>query len=97
MFGKPEERNTDYSVDDARGLRFLGRLCVPNDEKLRAEVLEEAHKAKYTVHPGSTKMFMDLKRTYWWDGMKEDVVEFVARCLTCQMVKAQHQKPGGLL
>jgi len=97
VLGEPEDRDPSYSVDAESGLRFRGRLCVPSDLGLRAEILDEAHKARYTVHPGSTKMYMDLKRTYWWDGMKRDVAEYVSRCLTCQLVKAQHQRPGGLL
>lgn len=82
VFGEPAVRNSDYSVDADGALRFMGRLCVPSDEKLRAEILDGAHRSRFTVHPGSTKMFMDLKRTHWWDGMKRDVAEFVARCLT---------------
>ena len=51
----------------------------------------EAYTAPYTMHPGSTKMYRDLKPFYWWPIMKKDVAEFVARCLTCQQVKAEHQ------
>jgi len=75
----------------------MGRLCVPVDGNLHAEILDEEHKSRYTVHPGGTKMFMDLKKTLWWDGMKWDIAEYVACCLTRQLVKAQHQRPGGLL
>ncbi|KAL5784668.1 hypothetical protein ACOSQ2_007060 [Xanthoceras sorbifolium] len=49
------------------------------------------------MHPGSTKMYRDLKTQYWWSGMKRDMVEFVNRCMTCQQVKAEHQVPSGLL
>ena len=78
-------------------IRFKGRLCVPTDEDLRNEILHEAHHSKYTIHPGVTKMYQDMKRMYWWQGMKRDVVSFVAKCLTCQQVKFEHQKPGGQL
>ena len=57
----------------------------------------EAHKSKFVVHPGSTKMYQDLKRQYWWEGMKKDVASFVAKCIVCQQVKAEHQRPSGLL
>ncbi|KAL5739012.1 hypothetical protein ACOSQ2_028192 [Xanthoceras sorbifolium] len=49
------------------------------------------------MHPGSTKMYRDLKTQYWWSGMKKDVIEFVNKCITCQQVKAEHQVPSGLL
>ena len=49
------------------------------------------------MHPGSTKMYRTLKDNYWWSGMKKDIAEFVARCLDCQQVKAEHQHPVGTL
>ena len=70
---------------------------MPNVGELRRDILEEAHQTPYTIHPGATKMYQDLKQLYWWDGMKKDVAEFVSPCLTCQQVKAEHQKPAGLL
>jgi len=60
-------------------------------------ILAEAHQSLYTVHPGSTKMYRDLKEHYWWNGMKREVAQFVERCLTCQRIKAEHQKPAGML
>ena len=78
-------------------IRYEGQLCVPFNEELRTEILSEAHHSKYTIHPGVTKMFQDMKRVYWWPGMKRDVATFVAKCLTCQQVKSEHQRPGGLL
>src|SRR5262249_18941617 len=73
------------------------RLCVPDVDELRREIMEEAHSTAYSVHPGSTKMYRDLRNVYWWSGMKRDIAEFVSRCLTCQQVKLEHQKPSGLL
>ncbi|GKV45643.1 hypothetical protein SLEP1_g52705 [Rubroshorea leprosula] len=85
-----------YISDD--GIIRLGdRICVPYDEGLRMELLQEAHKSNYTIHPGSTKMYHDLKETFWWKSMKKDVAKYVSKCLTCQVVKAEHQKPGGQL
>ena len=49
------------------------------------------------MHPGTTNMYRDLKKHFWSPKMKRDVVEYVARCLTCQQVKAKHQRPGGML
>ena len=59
--------------------------------------MEEVHSSAYAMHPGSTKMYHTLKEHYWWKGMKRDIAEFVSRCLTCQQVKVEHQKPVGLL
>ena len=61
------------------------------------KILYEAHNTPYTMHLGTTKMYRDLKKHFWWPGMKKDVVEYVSKCLTCQQVKAKHQRPGGLL
>ena len=64
---------------------------------IRDEVLKESHHSRLAVHPGGTKMYHDIARQFWWPGMKKDVAEFVSRCLTCQQVKAEHKRPGGLL
>lgn len=88
---------TNFSLDNEGVLWISGRLCVPNVDNLREEILEEAYFAAYSVHPVSTKMYHDIKDLYWWDGMKKDVAEFVSKCLTCQQVKAEHQKPFGKL
>lgn len=87
----------DWSVRADGSIRFLGRLCVPEDAQFREDVLRDAHRSRYTIHPGGTKMYRDLKRHFWWSGMKSDVAQFVARSLTCQQVKAEHQRPAGLL
>jgi hypothetical protein len=59
--------------------------------------LKEAHDSDYSIHPGSTKMYQDLKQKYWWYGLKRDVAAHVAKCDVCQRVKAKHQRPAGLL
>nr|GFA26721.1 reverse transcriptase domain-containing protein [Tanacetum cinerariifolium] len=64
---------------------------------LRDLILYESHKSKYSVHPGSDKMYQDLKQLYWWPNMKADIATYVSKCLTCLRVKAEHQKPSGLL
>ena len=66
-------------------------------DNLREKILEEAHFAAYSIHPCATKMYHSIKDLYWWDGLKKDVVDYVAKCLTCQQVKAEHQKPSGKL
>ncbi|GJW23931.1 putative reverse transcriptase domain-containing protein [Tanacetum coccineum] len=64
---------------------------------LRALIMHESHKSKYSVHPGSDKMYQDMKQLYWWPNMKADIATYVSKCLTCLRVKAEHQKPSGLL
>ncbi|GKA03650.1 retrotransposon protein, putative, ty3-gypsy subclass [Tanacetum coccineum] len=59
--------------------------------------MDEAHKSKYSVHPRADKMYFDLRDMYWWPGMKKDIVVYVSKCLTCLKVKAEHQRPSGLL
>ena len=65
-------------------LKLNGRLCVPDVLELKQKILHEAHYAPYNVHPGATKMYHDIKATYWWSGLKKDVAKFIASCLTCQ-------------
>ncbi|KAK1432277.1 hypothetical protein QVD17_09172 [Tagetes erecta] len=77
-------------------MRF-GRIWIPRFCEVKTLLLDEAHKSRYSVHPGATKMYRDLKRNYWWPGMKRDIAKYVAKCLTCAQVKAEHQKPCGML
>ena len=58
-------------------------------------ILEDAHKSKYSIHPGSTKMYQDLKRVYWWPGMKSRIAKYISKCSTCAQVKSEHQVPYG--
>jgi len=78
-------------------LYFMNRIWVPVYGGLRELVLAEAHSSRYSVHPGADKMFHDLKELYWWPNFKRDIAAYVARCLTCAKVKAEHQRPSGLL
>ena len=87
----------DFEIDGQGILRFKHRICVLDCAEIKQTILEEAHRSKYAMHPGITKMYNDLKREFWWPGMKKDVTQFVLKCLTCQKVKIEHQKPGGLL
>ena len=89
--------SSSYKEEADNALTFEGRLCVPANDELREEILSEAHDTPYTAHPGSTKMYRDLKKKFWWDGMKRDIVLFVEKCLACQQVKALHQRPYGKL
>ncbi|GJS49981.1 putative nucleotidyltransferase, ribonuclease H [Tanacetum coccineum] len=90
-------KHTEFRVDDGGVVWFEDRLCVPNDQALREKVMTEAHSSPFTIHPGSTKMYRDLKQYFWWNGMKQDVATFVSKCMTCQQVKIEHQRASGLL
>ncbi|XP_075097859.1 uncharacterized protein LOC142175178 [Nicotiana tabacum] len=65
-------------------LRCQGRLCVPDVDNLRGRVMAEAHNSMYSVHPGSTKMYRDVKEIYWWNGMKRGVADLVSKCPNCR-------------
>ncbi|MCI41381.1 CCHC-type integrase, partial [Trifolium medium] len=76
---------------------YRGRVCVPDVPELKKMILEEGHRSGLSIHPGVTKMYQDLKKLFWWPGMKKQIVEFVYACLVCQKSKIEHQKPTGLL
>nr|GEU82876.1 hypothetical protein [Tanacetum cinerariifolium] len=60
-------------------------------------IMHKSHKSKYSIHPGSNKMYQDMKRLYWWPNMKANIATYASKCLTCARVKAEHQRPSGLL
>ena len=72
-------------------------MCVPNVCELRQHILAEAHYSRYSLHEGTTKMYHDLREVCWWNGMKRDIADFLAKCLNRQQVKRDHQKPGGVI
>ena len=69
----------------------------PNDDKLKREILKEAHTSPYSMNPRGTKMYQTIKENYWRNGMKRDIAEFISKFLVCQQVQAEHQVPVGLL
>jgi hypothetical protein len=92
-----DNKTSDF-LEDNKGTLWLGRqICVPNQKHVKELILREAHDLAYSIHPDNTKMYKDLKTQYWWYGMKQDVVEYVALCDTCKRLKAEHQRPAGLL
>ncbi|GKD40094.1 putative reverse transcriptase domain-containing protein, partial [Tanacetum coccineum] len=78
---------------------YLDGTWVPlkDDGDVKTLIMDEAHKSKYFVHPGTDKMYYDLRDRYWLPGMKKDIAVYVSRCLTCLKVKAEHQRPSDLL
>ncbi|GJW28996.1 putative reverse transcriptase domain-containing protein [Tanacetum coccineum] len=73
------------------------RSWLPCYSDLRNLIMHESHKSKYFVHTGSDKIYQDMKQLYWWPNMKADIATYVSKCLTCLKVKAEHQRPYGLL
>ena len=92
-----EGKTKGFREDEHDTLWFEDRVYVPNNTEIRKLILQEAHDSPYSIHPGNTKMYLDLKEHFWWTGMKKDIAEYVAVCDVCQRVKAEHQKPAGLL
>ena len=92
-----EVSNTQFSLREDGTLVYGSRICVPNEEHLKGTLMNEAHNSSYAMHPGSTKMYHNLKSHYWYSGMKKEIAEYVARYLTCQQVKAEHQAHAGKL
>nr|GFA16053.1 reverse transcriptase domain-containing protein [Tanacetum cinerariifolium] len=74
-----------------------GRSCLPCYDDLRSVIMQESHKSKYCIHPGSDKMYQDMKKLYWWPNMKANIATYVSKCLTCTRLKAEHQRPSRLL
>jgi hypothetical protein len=70
---------------------------IPKDQDLKRKILDEAHLSKFSMHPGSTKMYHDLKPLYWWTRMKREIAQYVSECDTCQRIKASHLKSAGAL
>jgi hypothetical protein len=95
---KLEERDPkyDYFQSDDKGVVWFGqRLVVPRDQDLKKKILDEAHLSKFTIHPRSTKRYRDLRENFWWSNMKGEIAKYVARCDTCQRIKASHLKTAG--
>ena len=92
-----EGKESAFAFSDDGILHLDGRLYVLDDEDVRKHILSEVDDTRYSVHPRATKMYQGLKEYFRWNGIKKDVAEFVARCLTCQQVKAEHQAPAGKL
>ncbi|KAF8105834.1 hypothetical protein N665_0154s0004 [Sinapis alba] len=91
--GVANNDKTEFQIAGDGTMLVHGRVSVPKDKSLKEDIMREAHKSKFAVHPGATKMYHDLKRYYRWIHMKGDVSEWVAKCPTCQLIKAEHQVP----
>ncbi|GKA08855.1 putative reverse transcriptase domain-containing protein, partial [Tanacetum coccineum] len=88
---------THFERRDDGGIYFFDHFWIPSVSRVRKLIMDEAHTSRYLIHPGADKMYYDLRDLYLWPGMKRDVAEYVSRCLTCSKIKAERQKPSGLL
>jgi len=86
-----------FHLDGEGVLWFKNRLVVPKDLELRKQILDEAHLSRYSIHPGSNKMYQDRRQQFWWTRMKREVAKYVSECDVCRRVKASHLKPAGML
>ncbi|GKE37837.1 putative reverse transcriptase domain-containing protein [Tanacetum coccineum] len=94
----PEAIRTEKLEPRTDGTLCLnGRSWLPCYGDLGNVIMHESHKSKYSIHPGSDKMYQDMTKLYWWPNMKADIATYVSRCLTCAKVKAEHQRPSGYL
>ncbi|GJS84263.1 putative reverse transcriptase domain-containing protein [Tanacetum coccineum] len=103
------EREKNFINEDLHGMlnklepRADETLCLNNQSwilcfgDLRALIMHKSHKLKYSIHPGSDKMYQDMNKLYWWPNMKAEIATYVSKCLTCAKVKIEYQKPSGLL
>ncbi|WVZ94158.1 hypothetical protein U9M48_040088 [Paspalum notatum var. saurae] len=92
-----DKKKACFKLDEEGVLWFKNRLVVPKDMELRKKILDEAHTSMFALHPGSNKMYQDLKQKFWWTRMKREIAKYVSECDVCQRVKADHLKPAGML
>nr|GFD27982.1 putative reverse transcriptase domain-containing protein [Tanacetum cinerariifolium] len=90
-----QEQKLEPRMDGTQCLN--GRSWIPCYGDLRTVIMHKSHKSKYLIHPGSDKMYQDMKKLYWWPNMKANIATYVRKCLTCANVKAEHQRPSRLL
>ncbi|GKB28353.1 putative reverse transcriptase domain-containing protein [Tanacetum coccineum] len=92
----PEKLRTERLEPRADGTLCLnGRSWLPCYGNLRIVIMHESHKSKYYIHPGSDKMYLDMKKLYWWPNMKADIATYVSKCLTCAKFKAEQTMTDG--
>ena len=97
---KLAEKDSKYDCfcKDWKDIVWFGQhLVVPDNWELKKEILDEAHLSKFSIHPGSSKMYQDLKENFWWSKMKVEIAKYVSECDTCQRIKASHLKTAGTL
>ncbi|KAA3471131.1 integrase [Gossypium australe] len=66
-------------------------MCVHNNVDLKQHILQKVHDGSFALHLGGTKIYHDLREFYWWLRMKREIIEYVAKCLTCQRINPKNQ------
>src|SRR5699024_966085 len=95
MIEKKAEKYKCFRQDSKGILWFGDQLVVPKDPELTKKILDEAHLSKFSMHPGSNKMYQDLRSLYWWTRIKREIAKYISECDTCQRIKASHLKTAG--
>lgn len=90
-------KEIDFRIDENGVMRFRDMVCVSDFLELMKSILEEVHKSGLSIYLSSIKMYQDLKKMFWWPGMKKDVADFVYSCLICQKLKIEHPTLYGLM
>lgn len=90
-------KEVDFNVDENGITKLRDKVCVSDFPELKKKILEESHRSSLSIHPEANNMHQDLKKIFWWPGMKKDVAEFLYSCLTCQKLKIEHHKLSGLM
>lgn len=85
-----QDGDEDFRVDESGVLKFQNKICVPDVPELKRMIRKQSHKSILSIHPRATKMYRDLKKMFWWSGMKRDISHFFYACLTCQKSKIEH-------
>jgi hypothetical protein len=97
MIGQKAEKYKCFRQDSKGILWFGDRLVVPKNPELRKKILDEAHLSKFSMHPGSNKMYHDFRSLYWWTRMNREIAKYISECDTCQSINASHLKVAGTL
>jgi hypothetical protein len=95
--GEIPQKVENYKLETDGTLLYKNKIYVPNVQDLKHMILHEMHNVPYAGHPGYQKIVAAVKSHYFWPGMKKEIVEYIARCMECQKVKAEHRHPTGLL
>jgi hypothetical protein len=90
-----EGRQSEFNLGESGSLWFQKRICVPDVTEIKELILREAHETPYSIHPGSTKMYMNLKELFWWNNMEREIAKYVSEFHTCQRVKVEHHNLAG--
>jgi hypothetical protein len=88
------DRPREFTMEEDGTIFFRGRLCVPQKFEVKMDILREAHRTPYMVHPGEAKMYQDMRQSFWWKRMNVDIAKYVASCGICQKVKAEYKMPA---